>query len=172
MLTKRRVAVGVAVIAAALLGGYAARDSQAQRDDPDRGRDVDARDRALDGRDRADRRDGDAGRADRPARPPFTYGREPFGRDPSERPMVEWPGPGQVCTVYLRGDATGAHFNDRLPDLGNLISRRGTLEAINAEWLLLKDGERRYHFPRASIVAVESAGEAKPKKAEEGGHGR
>src|SRR4051812_13151058 len=46
---------------------------------------------------------------------------------------------GARCTVYLRGDAAGVAFADRVADLGNLIGVGGTIEAADAQWLVVKE---------------------------------
>ena len=64
---------------------------------------------------------------------------------------------GTRCTVYLRGDASGAAFGDRVSDLGNLIAIGGTIEAADAQWLVVKEdraGGRRYHLRMAAVLAV------------------
>ena len=66
---------------------------------------------------------------------------------------------GDACVVYLRGDASGAAFHDRVPDLGNLITVRGHLTGVDGAWLILKgeDGKRLW-VPRASVMVVEAEG--------------
>jgi hypothetical protein len=63
---------------------------------------------------------------------------------------------GKPATVYLRGDASGIAFGDRVPGLGNLISLHGTIEAADAQWLVVKEDRvgRRFHVSMASVLAV------------------
>lgn len=66
---------------------------------------------------------------------------------------------GDACVVYLRGDASGAAFHDRVPDLGNLITVRGKLTDVDGAWLVLRgeDGKRLW-VPRASVMVVQAEG--------------
>jgi hypothetical protein len=75
---------------------------------------------------------------------------------PEEAKISGEPEVGESCIIYLRGDASGAGFHDRLTDLGNLISRKGTVVAVAGEWVAIKDGDRHYHIPRASIMLMQS----------------
>src|SRR5437763_5133491 len=71
-------------------------------------------------------------------------------------PAPTAPQVGKTATVYLRGDASGIAFGDRVPGLGNLLSLRGTIEAADAQWLVVKEdrGGRRFHVSTASVLAV------------------
>ena len=65
------------------------------------------------------------------------------------------PKAGQTCTVYLRGDATGVGFRDRVPDLANLIQRTGKVVSVDSKWLVLKEGDKTYRIPQSSIAVIE-----------------
>src|SRR5690242_12198115 len=65
------------------------------------------------------------------------------------------PAAGAACVVYLRGDAAGMSYHDRIADLGNLIVRRGTVVRADDTWLVLKDGDHQSYIPRTSIMLIE-----------------
>jgi len=62
---------------------------------------------------------------------------------------------GGEVTVYLRGDASGMTANNRVIDLGNLVSIKGTLDAGGDHWIVLKtdDGKRDW-FPVDAVAAM------------------
>jgi hypothetical protein len=63
--------------------------------------------------------------------------------------------PGDRCVVYLRGDATGVAYPDRIAAVGNLAARRGSLVKIDDSWLVLRHGDKDDWIPRASVALVE-----------------
>jgi hypothetical protein len=65
------------------------------------------------------------------------------------------PAAGTLCRVYLRGDAAGTAYHDRIADVGNLIVRHGTFQSSDANWIVLKDGEKQLWVPRSSIMLME-----------------
>ncbi|HZL37648.1 MAG TPA: hypothetical protein VFC78_20185 [Tepidisphaeraceae bacterium] len=66
-----------------------------------------------------------------------------------------FPPSGSSCVVYLRGDAAGVAFHDRIADLGNLISRKGTVVRAEDAWLVLRDGSHQLYIPRTSIMLID-----------------
>ena len=66
------------------------------------------------------------------------------------------PRAGSKCVVYLRGDAAGAAWHDRIVDLDNLISRKGTLVSADGAWVVLNEGDKQLYIPRSSIMLIES----------------
>ena len=80
---------------------------------------------------------------------------------PAERAEFP-PFTGTRCTVYLRGDASGAAIHDRLPELANLIHRSGTIVAADDHWLRLTSTDgRHYRIPVAAVLAIEYGEEKK-----------
>lgn len=70
---------------------------------------------------------------------------------------------GEPCTVYLRGDATGAVIHDRVPDLSLLVQRHGIFEGMDERWIILRDSNRRYEIPVASVALIEYGGKGEKK---------
>ena len=68
---------------------------------------------------------------------------------------VRMPERGAACQVYLRGDASGMAWHDRIPDVSNLITRKGTFVSADNNWLVLRDGNHQFYVPRSSILAFE-----------------
>ena len=65
---------------------------------------------------------------------------------------------GDNVTVYLRGDASGTVFNDRIPSTGNLVSRTGKVVSDWESWLVIEVAGDRHCIPHDSIALVEVAG--------------
>lgn len=98
----------------------------------------------------------------------FTFGPQLRGADEPGGAVHAGPAPasGEEVIVYLRGDATGAVFGDRIPNTANLTQLRGTILNTDANWLNLKEGSRHHHIPIAAIALVtpvEKTAGAKPK---------
>lgn len=63
---------------------------------------------------------------------------------------------GREVVVYLRADATGLTFPNRVVDLASLIQRKGKATALNQDWLVLSDKDREQYIPKSMIVLVEA----------------
>jgi hypothetical protein len=66
------------------------------------------------------------------------------------------PRAGSKCVVYLRGDAAGAAWHDRVVDLDSLISRKGTFVRADGDWVVLNEGDKQLYIPRSSIMLIEA----------------
>ena len=66
------------------------------------------------------------------------------------------PQPGTPCKVFLRGDAAGIAWHDRIADLGSLITREGTYVGADEAWVTIRsNGGKELWIPRSSIMLVE-----------------
>lgn len=94
------------------------------------------------------------------------------GNAPAVAPNAGGPRPGDRCTVYLRGDATGAVYHDRVAAVGNLVSRHGSVVRTDGSWFVLSHDGREDWIPRTSIALIEVSagreGEASREEAREG----
>lgn len=64
---------------------------------------------------------------------------------------------GNEARIYLRGDATGAIFNDRVPSIRHLIARTGKVVSADERWVVIDAPEGRCFFPREAVALVEVA---------------
>lgn len=66
------------------------------------------------------------------------------------------PQSGTPCKVFLRGDAAGIAWHDRIADLGSLITREGTYVGSDEAWVTIRsNGGKELWIPRSSIMLVE-----------------
>lgn len=63
--------------------------------------------------------------------------------------------PGDAVTVYLRGDASGLAYSDRVTSTHNFVSRTGSLVSIDADWVVLENNGVHHFIPPGSIAVVE-----------------
>jgi hypothetical protein len=57
--------------------------------------------------------------------------------------------------VYLRGDAAGVAWHDRVADVESLPARQGTYVGADESWVTIRSNDKELWIPRDSIMLVE-----------------
>jgi hypothetical protein len=65
------------------------------------------------------------------------------------------PPAGAPCKVFLRGDASGMAWHDRIADVGSLITREGTYVGADESWVTIRSKGKELWIPRDAIMLVE-----------------